>query len=331
MLHQLGSEVIGYALTSPTDPNLFDICKVRYLAKTKLSDIRDLKALKKSLTSASPEIVIHMAAQALVRESYANPLDTYSINVLGTVNILEAVRDCKTVKAVINVTTDKCYENKEWIWSYRENESLGGYDPYSSSKACSEMVTSAYRTSFFSPDKYRSHGVAIASARAGNVIGGGDWAKDRLIPDCMRAVMKNKKIIIRNPKAVRPWQHVLEPLVGYLMLAERLYKKGPQFGEAWNFGPSEDDMKPVGWIAKRISRRFGGLLELQKTGEKRKLHEAATLRLDSSKARLNLGWRQKWDIEESLEHTMTWYREYMDGRDMKKVCIQQFEEYLCGR
>lgn len=328
MLNALGARVTGYAQKAPTDPNLFEICSVGSAAKNVFSDIRDLQTLKKSLISASPEIVIHMAAQALVRESYANPLETYSTNVMGTVNILEGVRDCKSVRAVINVTTDKCYENKEWIWSYRENEPLGGLDPYSSSKACSEMVTAAYRNSFFDPEAYKMHRVALASARAGNVIGGGDWAKDRLIPDCIRAVMKKKKIVIRNPKALRPWQHVLEPLTGYLMLAEKLYKKGPLFGEAWNFGPNDEDPKPVAWIAKKISSQFGASLALQKKSKMEKLHEASTLRLDSTKAKQVLGWRSKWGLENAVEKTVTWYKAYMDGQDMRKVCDQQIKEYL---
>ena len=331
MLHMLGAKVTGVALKPPTDPSLFEIGSVRSIAKTVFSDIRDLQTLKKSFLSASPEIVIHMAAQALVRESYANPLETYSTNVMGTVNILEEVRTCQNVRAVINVTTDKCYENKEWIWSYRENEPLGGFDPYSSSKACSEMITAAYRNSFFNPEAYKTHKVALASARAGNVIGGGDWAKDRLIPDCIRATMKKEKIIIRNPYAFRPWQHVFEPLTGYLMLAEKLYKKGPLFGEAWNFGPNDDDTKPVAWVAKKVSSQFGASLQLQKAPKMNRLHEASTLRLDSTKAKQVLGWRSKWGLEKAVEKTMTWYKAYMDGQDMRKVCDQQIKEYLSDK
>ena len=330
MLHALGAEVTGYAQKPPTDPSLFEIANVRSIAKTVFADIRDLRTLKKSLLSASPEIVIHMAAQALVRESYARPLETYSTNVLGAANILETVRDCQRIRAVINVTTDKCYENKEWIWSYRENDPLGGFDPYSSSKACSEMVTAAYRNSFFNPEAYKLHKVALATARAGNVIGGGDWARDRLIPDCIRSAMKKEKIIIRNPKAVRPWQHVLEPLTGYLMLAEKLCKKGPLFGEAWNFGPNHEDMKPVAWIAKKISHQFGGSLAFPKNPKMKRLHEASTLRLDSAKARQVLGWHPRWSLETAVDRTITWYRAYMDGRNMRKICDQQIEEYLAN-
>jgi CDP-glucose 4,6-dehydratase len=331
MFNAFGAKVTGYAQRPPTDPNLFEICSVRSIAKTVFSDIRDLKTLKKSLISASPEIVIHMAAQPLVRESYANPLETYSTNVMGTANILEGVRDCTSVRAVVIVTSDKCYENKEWIWSYRENEPLGGFDPYSSSKACSEMVAAAYRNSFFNPEAYKTHRVALASARAGNVIGGGDWAKDRLIPDCIRAVMKKEKIIIRNPKAVRPWQHVFEPLTGYLMLAEKLYRKGPFFGEAWNFGPNDDDTKPVAWIAQKISGQFGAPLALQRTSERNGGHEASTLRLDSTKAQQVLGWHPKWGLERTVDRTMNWYKAYMDGQDMRKISDQQIEEYLSDK
>lgn len=328
ILHMLGAKVTGYAQEPPTNPSLFEICQVHLAAKTVLADIRDLKTLKKNLTSASPEIVIHMAAQALVRESYANPLDTYSTNIMGTVNILEAARDCKSVRAIINVTTDKCYENREWIWSYREIEPLGGYDPYSSSKACSEIVTAAYRKSFFNPKEYKKHSVTLATARAGNVIGGGDWAKDRLIPDCIRAVMNKETITIRNPKAVRPWQHVFEPLTGYLMLAEKLYKKGRQFGDAWNFGPNEDDTKSVAWIANKISSEFGVPLVLHKTDKKKKLHEASTLRLDSTKSRLALGWHPRWNLEKTVDNTIAWYNAYLNVKEMKALCYQQIEEYL---
>lgn len=331
MLHTLGANVTGYAQKPPTNPSLFEIGGVRSIAKTSFSDIRDLKNLKKSLVSASPEIVIHMAAQALVRESYAHPLETYSTNVMGTVNLLEEVKDCKDIRAVVIVTTDKCYENKEWVWSYRENEPLGGFDPYSSSKACSEMVAAAYRNSFFNPEAYKTHKVALATARAGNVIGGGDWAKERLIPDCIKAIMNKEKIVIRNPGAVRPWQHVFEPLTGYLMLAEKLYKKGPLFGEAWNFGPHDDDTKPVAWIAEKISRQFGASLAYPKRSARERLHEASTLRLDSTKARQVLGWHPRWNLEKAVDRTMDWYKAYMDGQEIRKLCDRQIEEYLSDK
>ncbi len=328
LLHRVGAKITGYAQRPPTDPSLFEIANIRATAKTVFGDIRNLPTLKKSLLAASPEIVIHLAAQALVRESYARPLETLSTNIMGSANILEAVRQCPGVRAVINVTTDKCYENKEWVWSYRENDPLGGFDPYSSSKACSEMVTAAYRNSFFPPEAYQSHKVALATARAGNVIGGGDWAKDRLIPDCIRAAMRNEKIMIRNPQAVRPWQHVLEPLSGYVLLAEKLYRRGPLFGEAWNFGPSPEEAQPVAWIAGKISDQFGSPLAFPKNAGRKKLHEASVLRLDSSKAKQVLGWTPRWDLEKAVDRTLAWYKAYQDARNMRKLCEQQIEEYL---
>jgi CDP-glucose 4,6-dehydratase len=291
-----------------------------------IADVRDGAALTKAMLVAQPEIVIHMAAQPLVRDSYKIPVETYSINVMGTVNLLEAIRQCKTVKAVINVTTDKCYENKEWVWGYRENEPLGGYDPYSSSKACSELVTSAYRNSYFNPKEYGTHGVAVASARAGNVIGGGDWATDRLIPDCVRAILKGEKIVIRNPDAIRPWQHVLEPLSGYLMLAQRLSAEGPRYAEAWNFGPDDSDAKPVEWLAQRLCAKWGsGASYSIDTGQHP--HEAHYLKLDCSKTKSQLGWRPRWDTEQAIDSIAEWTLAYKQGQDVKKVCMKQIEEY----
>lgn len=327
LLHTLGAKVTGYARKPSTKPSLFEIAKVGSLTKTIIADICDLKMLKKSAKETGPEVVIHLAAQALVRQSYTYPLETFSTNIMGSVNILEAVRDCSSVRAVIIVTTDKCYENKEWVWSYRENDRLGGVDPYSSSKACSEIITAAYRNSFFHPDAYqKTHRVAIATARAGNVIGGGDWAKDRLVPDCIRSAMKKEKLLIRNPDAVRPWQHVLEPLTGYLMLAEKLYTKGPIFGEAWNFGPNPEDTKKVGWMAKSISHHFGTSLTFSRASKTKAPHEASTLRLDSGKANLILGWHPKWNLEKSMDRTVTWYKAFRDTR--KNICQQQIEEHL---
>lgn len=256
-LTALGAKVTGYALEPPTEPNLYKLCKIDTYIESNIADIRNIDSLWNAMSTAQPDIVIHMAAQPIVLESYRHPVATYAVNVMGTVHVLEAVRKCKSVRAVINVTTDKCYENKEWVWGYRENELLGGYDPYSNSKACSELVTSAYRSSFFNPRDYKSHGVAIATARAGNVIGGGDWAPGRLVPDCVRALLKGEKIIIRNPGAIRPWQHVLEPLNGYLLLAQRLYEEGPRYAEAWNFGPCDDDVKSVQWIVERLCSKWG--------------------------------------------------------------------------
>jgi CDP-glucose 4,6-dehydratase len=325
-LHALGAKVSGYALHPPTDPSLFELCKIDRLVQSTISDVRDEVALTKAVLAAQPEIVIHMAAQPLVRDSYTIPVETYAINVMGTVNLFEVVRKCKNVKAVINVTTDKCYENKEWAWGYRENEPLGGYDPYSSSKACSELVTSAYRNSYFNPKDHAVHGVGVASARAGNVIGGGDWAADRLIPDCIRAILKGEKIIIRNPESIRPWQHVLEPLSGYLILAQKLYAEGVRYSDAWNFGPEDYDVKPVEWLVKRLCSKWGGSASyIIEKG--RHPHEAHYLKLDCSKAKSELGWRPRWNLEKAIDSIEEWTRVYRQGLDVKNNCIKQIEEY----
>jgi CDP-glucose 4,6-dehydratase len=325
-LHSLGAEVTGYALDPPTNPNLFELGRVGKLIRSRISDIRDAESLKRAIRGANPEIVIHMAAQPIVRDSYNDPVKTYAINVMGTLNLFEAVRESKSVRAVINVTTDKCYENREWVWAYRENEAMGGYDPYSNSKACSELVTSSYRNSFFNPKDYARHKVAVASARSGNVIGGGDWAKDRLLPDCVRALLKGEKIFVRSPKAIRPWQHVLDPLSGYLLLSQKLCKNGVRYGEAWNFGPEERDAKPVEWIVRRICVDWGNgaAFEIDKG---RHPHEAHYLKLDCSKARSGLHWYPKWNLEQAVDKVMEWVRAYRDGRDMRKVCHQQIQEY----
>lgn len=326
-----GAEVTGYALRPPTNPSLFQLAGIGSMITSIHGDIRHEKRLKDALLAVDPDIVIHMAAQPLVRESYHSPLKTYETNVLGTVHLFEAVRTAvkygKRVRAVINVTTDKCYENQEWVWGYRENDRLGGYDPYSNSKACSELVTAAYRNSFFNARDYSSHGVALASARAGNVIGGGDWATDRLVPDCIRALLKGEKIKVRNPEAIRPWQHVLEPLSGYLLLAQKLYEHGPEYAKGWNFGPDDTDVKPVGWIVEEICRKWGGgaVFELDKS---RQPHEAHYLKLDSSRARMELGWRPRWKVEEALERVVEWTHAYRENRDLTAVCLNQLEEYL---
>ena len=327
-LHQLGAKVTGYALDPPTEPNLFDLSGIGNLVHSVVADIRDGDSLKKRMAEAKPEIVIHMAAQPLVRDSYEMPVDTYAVNVMGTVNVLEAVRVCGSVKAVVIVTTDKCYENREWAWGYRENEPLGGADPYSSSKACSEIVTAAYRRSFFGGGKFSTHGAAVASTRAGNVIGGGDWARDRLVPDCVRSLLRGEEILIRNPHAIRPWQHVLEPLSGYLMLAQRLCKEGARFSEAWNFGPGEEDAKPVEWVVKRICEKWGGKARYAiDPGDHP--HEAHFLKLDSTKARAELCWLPRWNLETAIGKTMEWTRFYRDGGDLGGLCREQIREY-CG-
>ena len=328
-LHSLNAKVSGYALNPPTEPSLFELCDVYKFINSNIFDVRDRKRLIDTILAVSPEIIIHMAAQPLVRESYNNTVETYEINVMGTINLFEAVRKCKSVRVIINVTTDKCYENREWCWGYRENDPLGGYDPYSSSKACSELVTSSYRNSFFNPMDYEMQLVAVASARAGNVIGGGDWAKDRLIPDCIRAILKGEKIVIRNPHAIRPWQHVLEPLSGYLMLAQKMYECGPMYGEGWNFGPNGDDVKPVEWVVNKVCEKWGNNVsyEIDK-GEQP--HEANCLMLDCSKAKARLGWYPRWSIENAIDKVIEWTRAYKENKDLIAVCLRQIEEY-CNR
>jgi CDP-glucose 4,6-dehydratase len=325
-LNALGATVHGYALDPPSDPSLFALAAVKDVVHSIIADVRDHEALTGALKKADPEIVIHMAAQPLVRDSYRVPAETYTINVMGTVHLLEAVRNCRSVKAVINVTTDKCYENREWIWGYRENEPLGGYDPYSNSKACSELVTAAYRSSFFNPEAYAEHGVGIASARAGNVIGGGDWAADRIVPDCIRAILRRETVRVRNPHAVRPWQHVLEPLSGYLLLAQRLYESGTQFSEAWNFGPDDADAKPVEWLVRNLCEKWGaGASWTVDPGTHP--HEAHYLKLDCSKARSRLPWRPRWDLDKALDSIVAWTMAYRQGKDVRSACLAQIAEH----
>jgi len=325
-LHSLGAAVTGFALQPPTQPNLFELCEIDKLVHSVNGDVRDAFALKQAMEKAQPDVVIHMAAQALVRESYKNPAETYATNVMGTVNLFEAVRACDTVKAVVNVTTDKCYENKEWIWGYREDEPMGGYDPYSNSKACSELVTASYRSSFFHPDDHQQHGVAVASARAGNVIGGGDWAADRLIPDCIQALMCNEKILIRNPNSVRPWQHVLDPLGGYLNLAQHLYEYGPDFAGGWNFGPNDQDTKPVEWIVQKLCAAWDN--NAGYTVDKGPHpHEANYLKLDCSKAKQLLQWQPGWSLDIALVKIVEWVRSYQQQEDLREVCCRQIREY----
>lgn len=325
-LHALGAEIFGYALDPPTEPNLFELARVGELVDSSVADVRDLDRLKTEMVKAAPEIVIHMAAQPLVRDSYKIPVDTYAVNVMGTVHLLEAVRCCSSVRAVVNVTTDKVYENREWVWGYRENEPFGGYDPYSNSKACSELVTAAYRSSYFNPRDYGKHGVALASARAGNVIGGGDWATDRLIPDVIRAILAGEPVRIRNPHAIRPWQHVLEPLSGYLLLAQRLYEEGARYGEGWNFGPEEKDARPVEWLVRHICNLWGddASYEIDKGDHP---HEAHYLKLDCSKAGAELGWRPRWSLDAALENIVSWTKTYRDGGDLRRACLAQIEAY----
>ncbi len=325
-LGAMGAKVAGYALPPPTEPSLFDLCAVGRAVDSTIGDVRDGAALLRALRAADPEIVIHLAAQPLVLESHRAPVETYATNVMGTVNLLEAVRAVRGVRAVVNITTDKCYDNREWVWGYREIEPLGGRDPYSSSKACSELVTSAYRSSFFDSPPGGERRAALASARAGNVIGGGDWARNRLVPDCVRAFLSGDRIVLRNPGAVRPWQHVLEALGGYLLLAQRLCEEGGRYAEAWNFGPGEDDIRTVEWVARALCDAWGGGAGYAvEQGEGPR--EAGTLTLDCSKARDRLGWRPRWTAETAVAKVIEWTRAYRDGKDPREACLRQIDEY----
>ena len=327
LLNKLGADVYGYALKPPTSPSLFNEAKIDDLITSFIGDIRDYSFLKETLEKVQPEIVIHMAAQPLVRESYKIPVETYSINVMGTVNLLDVCRNVKSVKAIVNVTTDKCYENREWHWGYRENEPMGGYDPYSNSKGCSELVTSAFRNSYFNTKDYSLHGVAVATARAGNVIGGGDWADDRLIPDFIRSISKNVKLQIRSPYAIRPWQHVLEPLTGYLTLAAALYEKGAEYNGGWNFGPEDNDAKNVEWITKTICDMWGNgaSYEVDKNPQP---HEANYLKLDCSKAKAELEWYPRWNISTALKSIVEWNKAWLAGENMRELTLSQIKIYL---
>jgi len=325
-LQQLGAEVTGYALQAPTKPSLFEVAEVARGMRSIIGDVRDAGGIKRAMSDARPEIVIHMAAQPLVHYSYVNPVETYATNVMGTVHLLEAVRNTSDVKAVVNVTSDKCYENKEWPWGYRENDPMGGYDPYSNSKGCAELVTAAYRSSYFNPERYAEHGVAIASARAGNVIGGGDWALDRLIPDMLRAIGCGEAVLIRNPDAIRPWQHVLEPLSGYLMLAEKLYGQGHAYTGGWNFGPSDTDAKSVGWIIERLTQAWGQGAAWKLDGAQQP-HEATYLKLDCSKAHIQLDWHPRWSIEQAIEKIIEWQKASDLGADMYQMTLAQINAY----
>jgi CDP-glucose 4,6-dehydratase len=324
-LLSMGAEVCGYALDPPTEPSLYRLLELEGQLKSDIrSDIRDLGTVDAAMRGFAPEVVIHMAAQPLVRLSYQSPVETYAVNVLGTVHLLDAVRRTPSVRAVVVVTSDKCYENQEWHWPYREQEPMGGRDPYSSSKGCAELVTAAYRRSFFYADKQQ---VAVATARAGNVIGGGDWALDRLVPDIMRAFSAGEPVAIRNPEAVRPWQHVLEPLAGYLMLAERLYADGAAFAEGWNFGPADSDARPVSYLVSELARLWGDAARWQCI-EPEKVHEAHLLRLDSSKARARLGWSAHWSLDETLVHTVEWYKAFHRGEDVRAMTLNQIQTFM---
>jgi CDP-glucose 4,6-dehydratase len=321
-LQSLGAQVHGLALSPPATPNLFTVAQVaKGMTSSTIGDIRDLATVQRAMQVCQPDIVIHMAAQPLVRLSYAEPVETYATNVMGTVHVLEAARQSSSVKSLVVVTTDKCYDNKEWAWGYREDEPMGGHDPYSNSKGCAELVTSAYRRSFL-----QAQDKAVASARAGNVIGGGDWAADRLVPDILRAFEQNQPVVIRNPQATRPWQHVLEPLSGYLCLAEQLYTQGQALAEGWNFGPKDDDARPVQWIVEHMVKRWGNGASWQQDGGVHP-HEANYLKLDISKAKARLGWQPRWPLATALEHITSWHRAWLEQQDMYQLCLAQIQQY----
>ena len=325
-LQELGADLTGFALEPPTNPSLFEAARVAVGMRSIIGDIRDLSVLRNAMQDVRPEIVIHMAAQPLVRYSYENPVETYATNVMGTVHLLESVRQLGGVKSIVNITTDKCYENREWVWGYRENEPMGGFDPYSNSKGCAELVSSAYRSSFFNNDQYEQHGVALATVRAGNVIGGGDWAKDRLIPDILAAFESKRPVNIRNPHAVRPWQHVLEPLSGYLLLAERLYLEGFEYAEGWNFGPRDEDARPVSWIVERLAEAWGqGANWSIDVGDHP--HEASYLKLDISKARSRLGWHPRLCLEDALKLIVEWTQGRTHGANVRTLSLGQIKAY----
>jgi len=322
-LQKMGASVIGYSLDPPTEPNFFSASRVASEMVSVYGDVRDEKQINEVFQQYLPNIVFHLAAQSLVRKSYREPLETFEVNVMGTANVLQAARSAKSVKAIVVVTSDKCYENREWLWAYRENEPMGGYDPYSSSKGCAELVTSAFRRSFFYDSMVHA---TIATARAGNVIGGGDWAEDRLIPDCIRALTNGLEVVIRNPKAIRPWQHVLEPLHGYLVLAEKLVSNGNEYGEGWNFGPRDEDAQSVENVTEQMCRLYGNHAAWR-LHDHADCHEARLLRLDCSKAQARLGWRSIWNLSTALEKTIEWYKAYYDFQDMKNVSYRQIEDY----
>lgn len=321
-LQEMGANVKGFALEPNTNPNLFTEANIKQNIDSEIGDITDLNHIKKAMKSFNPEILIHMAAQPLVRLSYKQPILTYATNVMGTANVLEAARGCVNLKAIVSVTTDKCYENKEWEWGYRENEPMGGHDPYSSSKGCAELVTTAYRRSFFS----HPNSPSLASARAGNVIGGGDWSEDRLIPDILRAFEKGNAVIVRNPMATRPWQHVLEPLSGYLVLAQHLYQDGKGYAQGWNFGPKDEDCQSVSWILDKMVMAWGDDASWVLDNNNNP-HEAGFLKLDCSKAASKLNWKPKWSLSDTLENIITWHKKYLSREDIRKQCLKEIRKY----
>ena len=327
-LNTLGAEVFGYALEPPTEPSLFRLTNFGAKIRSNTGDIRDFDRLKRCIREAKPEIVFHLASQPLVRRSYNEPLETYETNVMGTVHLLQSIRELDCVRAAVIVTSDKCYQNSDWVWGYRETDRLGGHDPYSSSKACAELVASSFRQSFFENRSEEANRVALATARAGNVVGGGDWAADRLIPDIVRSLVEGKTLTIRYPNATRPWQHVLEPLSGYLLLAKKLYEAGAEYAEAWNFGPSVEQVRSVSWVAERLMSNWNSTdCTLEKSDQP---HEDRQLSLDSTKARSRLKWRSRWNIDTTIDRTTNWYKRYLENTDESNVldaCLTDISDY----
>ncbi|NDH09650.1 MAG: CDP-glucose 4,6-dehydratase [Gammaproteobacteria bacterium] len=326
-LMSLGADIKGFSLAPHSDFSLYHESGLSQQMHSEFGDIRDYESLLSSIKAFNPDIVLHLAAQALVRQSYHNPRETYGTNVMGTLNVFEAIRAVGSVKVVINVTSDKCYENKEWFWGYRETDAMGGYDPYSSSKGCAELLTASYRQSYFHPEDYAQHGCALASVRAGNVIGGGDWSQDRLVPDILYAFQHSQAVMIRNPNAIRPWQHVLEPLSGYLMLAEKLYTNGPEYAEGWNFGPLSRNEICVGEIVKMLANSWGENANWN-IDLSPQPHEAHFLKLDCSKAISQLGWYPKWSIYDVIPKIVNWHKAWMNGQEIFDYCLSEINDYI---
>lgn len=328
-LSALNAEILGFSLPPANEPNLYTEAQVGKVTESHYGSVFDYSAVLDTFQRFQPEIVFHLAAQPLVNLSYQDPVGTYAVNVMGTVHILEAVRHTQSVRTVVNITSDKCYENREWIWGYRESEPMGGHDPYSSSKGCAELVTSAYRNSFLMPPGTSGQKIGIASARAGNVIGGGDWTEGRLLPDLLKTFSRGKAAIIRRPEAIRPWQHVLEPICGYLQLAERLWADPQNFSDGWNFGPSDRDAQPVRYVVEHVAKLWGGNAnwEIQPSPE---YHEAGILKLDCAKAAMKLDWHPAWDLETALKATVEWHRAYTSGMNMRTFTQKQIDCYTAS-
>jgi CDP-glucose 4,6-dehydratase len=323
-LARMGAQVSGFALEPPTSPSLFEAARIDQVVRSTLADIRDPRAVEECVARARPEVVFHLAAQSLVRASYDDPVATFATNVMGTAHLLDALRRCGTVRAVVVITSDKCYENREWLWGYRESEAMGGHDPYSASKGCTELLVASWRRSFLDGASGAAH---LASARAGNVIGGGDWAVDRLVPDMIRAFASGQPAVLRSPRSVRPWQHVLEPLAGYLMLAEQLLERGEVFAQGWNFGPGEDDTVTVAEVAAGLARHWGAGASVKVDPDAANLHEAALLKLDCSLARHRLRWRPRWPLDTALARVCEWHRAHLGGADVRAMCERQIDAW----